>query len=67
MHGVLLDTSAVPPNTSWAMVVLGLLGLIYFKFVRPQKRKKDPLARPPAGAALAQQRSVERDMTALLV
>ena len=69
MQGVLLDTSAAPPSTHWAILALGALTVIYIAFVRPHQKgkKKDPLARGPSDAALAQQRAVERDMTALLV
>lgn len=69
MHGVLLDTSAAPPNTQWAAVVLAVLTVVYIAFVRPLKKgkKSDPLAKRPGDAALAQQRAVERDMTALLL
>jgi len=66
MHGVLLDTSSA--GTQWGAIAIALLTLIYIVFVRPLKKgKRDPLARKPADAALAQQRAMERDMTALLV
>ena len=69
MHGVLLDTST-PSGGSipWAAVALGILTIVYIAFVRPLKKKqqKDPLARP-GDSMLAQQRAMERDMTALLV
>src|SRR4051812_21625400 len=71
MQGLLLaDTSAAPtPPTEWGVIAIGLLTLIYVAFVRPlkKKRQKDPLEQMPAKSMLAQQRSMERDMTALLV
>ena len=73
MHGLLLDTSAAattaPPTVHWAVVAVGMVLVIYVAFVRPLKngKRKDPLARGPSDAALARQRAVERDMTALLV
>jgi hypothetical protein len=71
MHGLLLaDTPADPNSTSsWAAIVIALLTIIYIVFIRPAKKKRDrdPLARQPTQTLLAQQRSIERDMTALLV
>src|SRR4051794_28914632 len=72
MQGLLLaDTPATQtPPTEWGVIAIGLLTLIYVAFVRPLKKKKqqkDPLAQPPGKSMLAQQRAVERDMTALLV
>lgn len=73
MHGALLvvDVSAggPPPVPSWAVAVVGVLALVYLTVIRPQKKKQqaDPLARGPSQGLLAQQRAVERDMTALLV
>jgi hypothetical protein len=71
MHGVLLtDTPAVPTSTGqWAVIVGGILFLIYVTCIRPMrgKARRDPLARAPGQAMLSHQRAVERDMTALLV
>ena len=70
MHGLLLtDTPAVTTPSPWAAGVGGILFLIYITCIRPMrnKGKRDPLARKPGEAMLAQQRAVERDMTALLV
>ncbi|QOV91597.1 hypothetical protein [Humisphaera borealis] len=63
---MLLDTST--SGSQWIAIAIALLGLIYFSFVRPKRKgKKDPLERKPGDVLLAQQRSMERDMTALLV
>jgi hypothetical protein len=69
MHGVLLEIPADASPTPWAVIALGILTLIYVVFVRPQqkKRRKDPLAQMPGKTLLSQHRSMERDMTALLV
>jgi hypothetical protein len=71
MQGLLLaDTPAAStPPTEWGVIVLGLLTLIYVAFIRPLKKKKqkDPLEQAPGKSMLAQQRAVERDMSALLV
>lgn len=66
MHGVLLDTSN--SGTQWGAIAVAVLTLIYVVFVRPMRKgRKDPLARKPMEGALAQQRAMERDMSALLV
>lgn len=66
MHGVLLNTS--PDGTQWGAIAIALVTVIYIAFVRPlRKGKKDPLERKAGDATLAQQRAMERDMSALLV
>jgi hypothetical protein len=70
MHGLLLvDPPADSGTIPWPAVVLGILTLVYITCIRPmrKKRERDPLAKPPGGSLLAQQRAIETDMTALLV
>jgi hypothetical protein len=54
------------PTTRWVLIIMAILTIVY-AVARPMLRKKDPLARPPAFASLAQQRSVERQMQNVLV
>ncbi|HZN66770.1 MAG TPA: hypothetical protein VFB66_15875 [Tepidisphaeraceae bacterium] len=69
MQFPLLDISSRDPATTWGAIAVGVLTIVYVVFIRPLRKKKDPLARPKgdAGANLARQRSVERDMSNLLV
>lgn len=69
MQFPLLDISSRDPATTWGAIAVGVLTIVYVVFIRPLRKKKDPLARPPrdSGANLARQRSVERDMSNLLV
>ena len=71
MQFLLLDISPGDPATTWGAIAVGVLTIVYVVFVRPLRKKKDPLARPPASSGgkmnLSQQRSVERDMSNLLV
>lgn len=55
------------PNTRWGLIGLAVAGIIYATVIRPKRRRKDPLERSPMPTTLAQQRSVERDMSNLLV
>jgi hypothetical protein len=54
------------PARKWMLICLAILTILYVVF-RPLKKKKDPLARPPSFGALAQHRSVERQMQNVLV
>ena len=48
------------------LLAAGLL-IVYVAILRPMRaRKKDPLARTPQQPSLAQQRAIERDLSALL-
>lgn len=69
MQFPLLDISSRDPAITWGAIAVGVLTIVYVVFVRPLRKKKDPLARPTRdpGAQLARQRSVERDMSNLLV
>ena len=66
---LLLLQSNKPDQTAvYALMALGVLGLVYISIVRPlRNKKKDPLDHTPARTSLAQQRAVERDMGNLLV
>ena len=67
--GFLLQFSGMDATTKWVAIALGVLTLLYIVLIRPLKkeRKKDPLQRGEPGAALAQRRIVEHDMSNLLV
>jgi hypothetical protein len=67
MHSILLDSSGPTPVTSWVAIAIGVGMIVYVAFVRPLRKKKDPLARPPAEPGLARQRGIEREMSNLLV
>jgi hypothetical protein len=72
MDPILLEITAPPgrdPATTWIVIALAVLGIVYVTFVRPLRQKKggDPLQRPSPGIGLARQRSVEREMSNLLV
>jgi len=67
MQSILLEIPPPSPATSWTAIGIGVATIVYVAFIRPlgkKKKDKDPLARPPG---LARQRSVERDMSNLLV
>jgi len=53
-------------STKWFFIVMAIITMVYAA-MRPLLRKKDPLAKPPAYASLAQQRSVDRQMQNVLV
>jgi hypothetical protein len=69
----LLETSTGQPPSTWAVIALGVLTILYVAVVRPMRkgRRKDPLetmSQPARQATtLAQQRAIERDMAAVLV
>src|SRR3954464_6487437 len=75
MDPILLEITAPPaardPATSWIVIAVAILGIVYVTFVRPLRQKKqdqDPLQRQAtSGGVLARQRSVEREMSNLLV
>ena len=69
MLSILLEIPPPTPATSWTAIAIGVATIVYVAFIRPLTRKKkprDPLSRPPE-AGLARQRSVEREMSSLLV
>ena len=66
MQSILLEIPPPSPATSWTAIGIGVATIVYVAFIRPlgKKKKEDPLSRPPG---LARQRSVEREMSNLLV
>lgn len=65
MDGYLLDISHLDSFQKWSIVCAAGLTILY-AVMRPLKKKKDPLAKPPS-LSLAGQREIERQMTELLV
>src|SRR5438552_1915531 len=53
--------------TKWAVIVLAILTIIYVVMRPSLRRNKDPLSKEHRSSSLAQQRSVERQMSSLLV
>lgn len=70
MVSILLTIPPPSPATSWTAIAIGVLTIVYVAFIRPmtkgKTKDKDPLGRSPA-EGLARQRSVEREMSGLLV
>jgi hypothetical protein len=66
MQSILLEIPPPSPATSWIAIGIGVATIVYVAFIRPlgKKKKDDPLSRAPG---LSRQRSVERDMSNLLV
>lgn len=67
---LLADGEVRDPFAMWGAIGVGVFTVVYVVFIRPLRagKKKDPLSRPPAAEpGLARQRSVERDMSNLLV
>ena len=63
-------SAARDPATTWLVIAVAILAIVYVTFVRPLRQKKkdrDPLQRQAVGGALAKQRTVEREMSNLLV
>ncbi len=69
MQPFLLDSAPHSPTLAqWGSIAVMAALTLYALIIRPaMKKKKDPLAKPPAFASLAQQRNVERQMQNLLV
>ena len=73
MDRILLDIPAAPardPATTWLVIAVAVLAIVYITFVRPlrqKKKEKDPFDRPARRAGLSQQKVVEREMSNLLV
>ena len=69
MQSILLEIPPPTPATSWVAIAIGVGTIVYVAFIRPLTKKKqnDPLNHRPGEAALARQRSVEREMGNLLV
>jgi hypothetical protein len=66
-----LPFSGTDAPTRWGAIAVGVLTLLYIAFIRPLRsaKKTDPMERAAhgAGAGLARQRAIERDMSNLLV
>jgi hypothetical protein len=57
---------AISEAMQWIVWAVGALTIIYV-VMRPKLRRKDPLSQPGPKLSLSQQRSVEREMSNLLV
>lgn len=70
MVSILLTIPPPSPATSWTAIAIGVVTIAYVAFIRPmtkgKTKDKDPLSRPPS-EGLARQRSVEREMSGLMV
>ncbi len=66
MPPILLE-SARPDSFQWVLISAAVLMMLYVSVIRPMRKKKDPLQKQPALSSLAQQRTVEREMSSLLV
>ena len=66
VSAVLLDSIFADDGTKWLAIGAGLFVLAYF-ILRPMAKRKDPLARSGPTGTLSKQRSVEREMSNLLV
>jgi hypothetical protein len=60
-------TNLNDPNTRQWLVIGMAVATLAYAVIRPMLKKKDPMSRAPASSSLAQQRSVEREMSNLLV
>lgn len=68
MQSILLEIPPPTPTTSWLAIGIGVATIVYVAFVRPlTHKKKDVLSHPHPSPSLARQRSVDRDMSNLLV
>ena len=65
MDGYLLDITHPEPFQKWALIIAGILTVIYV-VMRPMRKRKDPLIHGPS-LSLAGQREVEKQMTELVV
>ena len=68
----LLESSSPQPASHWAVIALGVLTILYVAVIRPMRKGKrgDPLEKMSGSrqsTTLAQQRAVEREMSAVLV
>jgi hypothetical protein len=67
MMSFLMQTTGGENAPQWIAIAIGVLGLAYI-VMRPKfGRKKDPLENPGPRISLSQQRSLERDMSNLVV
>ncbi|HZL34554.1 MAG TPA: hypothetical protein VFC78_04535 [Tepidisphaeraceae bacterium] len=67
MDGILLQLPTLDTNTRWLIVIAAAM-TIFYAVMRPIRgKKKDPLSRTSTRSPLAGERSVEREMSNLLV
>jgi len=66
MSPILLDSILSDEGTRWLAIGGGMFVLVYF-VLRPMAKRKDPLAGTGPRGTLSNQRSVEREMSNLLV
>jgi DNA-directed RNA polymerase specialized sigma24 family protein len=59
--------SSVDSNTTRWLVIAAAAATIAYAVLRPMLKKRDPMSKSPGSSNLAQQRSVEREMSNLLV
>jgi hypothetical protein len=62
----LLANTTLPPTTQWIVLAVGVAGVAIL-ILRPRYKRKDPMEDGSLKLSLAQQRSVERQMSNLLV
>jgi hypothetical protein len=67
MQSLLLQSSSTSPLGTWGAIAVGVVTIVYVAFIRPMRKKKDPLEKSPADHGLSRQRGVEREMSNLLV
>lgn len=66
MSAILLQSILADDSTKWLVIGCAMLALVYF-VLRPMAKRKDPLAGQSPRGTLSKQRSVEREMSNLLV
>ena len=66
MSFVLVESILADDGTKWLVIGVGMLMLVYF-VLRPMAKRKDPLEGTSPRGGLSKQRSVEREMSNLLV
>lgn len=66
-HDHVLALNLSDDTTKWVALCGAVLLVIYIVLRASKKRRRDPLDRPPVQSTLSQQRSVERQMSNLLV
>lgn len=67
MSPILLNAIFDDPGTKWLAIGVAMLVLVYAVLRPMAKRKRDPLETARPGGSMSQQRSVEREMSNLLV
>jgi hypothetical protein len=67
MHLLSTPLSVDMTSGQKAAIVMAIVTIVYVAIIRPMFKKRDPMAKTPGSASLSQQRSVEREMSNLLV